>query len=118
MSPIPLALQSLRIAGERGHRTAFAWDDEGWRAPPWPTAVIYELHVGTFTAEGTFAALAARLEHLAHLVSRPSSSCRWLLFRHARLGLTTACCRTPRRLVRYTAGAEGADRAHIAADLR
>ena len=47
--------------------TAFAWDDEGWRAPPWPTAVIYELHVGTFTAEGTFAAVAARLEHLAHL---------------------------------------------------
>jgi maltooligosyltrehalose trehalohydrolase len=47
--------------------TAFAWDDEGWRAPPWPAAVIYELHVGTFTPEGTFAGAAARLEHLAHL---------------------------------------------------
>src|SRR3984893_9882433 len=45
----------------------FAWDDEGWRAPPWPAAVIYELHVGTFTPEGTFAGAAARLEHLAHL---------------------------------------------------
>src|ERR1700726_632217 len=47
--------------------TAFAWDDEGWRAPAWPTAVIYELHVGTFPPEGTFAAVAARLEHLAQL---------------------------------------------------
>jgi maltooligosyltrehalose trehalohydrolase len=45
----------------------FAWDDEGWRAPPWPTAVIYELHVGTFTPEGTFAGVATRLEHLVHL---------------------------------------------------
>jgi maltooligosyltrehalose trehalohydrolase len=47
--------------------TAFAWDDAGWRAPPWHAAVIYELHVGAFTPEGTFAAVAARLEHLAHL---------------------------------------------------
>jgi maltooligosyltrehalose trehalohydrolase len=47
--------------------SVFAWDDEGWRAPPWPTVVIYELHVGAFTAEGTFAAVAARLEHLAQL---------------------------------------------------
>ncbi len=45
----------------------FAWDDEGWRAPPWPAAVIYELHVGAFTPAGTFAGVAARLEHLAHL---------------------------------------------------
>src|ERR1700730_13149136 len=47
--------------------SVFAWDDEGWRAPPWPTVVICELHVGAFTAEGTFAAVAARLEHLAQL---------------------------------------------------
>ena len=46
---------------------AFAWDDEDWRAPPWPAAVIYELHVGTFSPEGTFAGAAARLEHLARL---------------------------------------------------
>jgi maltooligosyltrehalose trehalohydrolase len=47
--------------------SVFPWDDGGWRAPPWPAAVIYELHVGTFTPEGTFAGVAARLGHLAHL---------------------------------------------------
>ncbi len=46
---------------------AFAWDDAGWRAPPWSATVIYELHVGTFSPEGTFAGVAARLEHLAQL---------------------------------------------------
>ena len=46
---------------------AFAWDDALWRAPPWPEAVIYELHVGAFSPEGTFAGVAARLEHLAQL---------------------------------------------------
>src|SRR2546429_446905 len=46
---------------------AFAWDDALWRAPPWPEAVIYELHVGAFSPEGTFAGVAARLEHLARL---------------------------------------------------
>jgi hypothetical protein len=32
----------------------FAWRDAGWRPPPLGAAVIYELHVGTFTPEGTF----------------------------------------------------------------
>ena len=43
----------------------------GWRHPwqgrPWEEAVIYELHVGCFTPEGTFAAAATRLDHLAGL---------------------------------------------------
>jgi len=46
---------------------AFAWDDGDWRAPPWPAAVIYELHVGAFSPEGSFAGAGARLEHLARL---------------------------------------------------
>ena len=46
---------------------SFTWDDEGWSAPPWQSAVIYELHVGTFTSTGTFAGVAGRLEHLARL---------------------------------------------------
>src|SRR5919198_4547807 len=32
----------------------FDWSDNDWRGRPWPEAVIYELHVGTFTREGTF----------------------------------------------------------------
>lgn len=46
---------------------AFAWADAGWRPHPLEALVIYELHVGTFTPEGTFAAAAARLPALADL---------------------------------------------------
>jgi 1,4-alpha-glucan branching enzyme/maltooligosyltrehalose trehalohydrolase len=41
----------------------FAWD-EAWTGRPWPETVLYELHVGDFTPEGTFAAAAARLPAL------------------------------------------------------
>ncbi len=43
------------------------WQDDAWRGRPWHEAVIYELHVGSFTPEGTFAAVAERLDHLAQL---------------------------------------------------
>ena len=46
---------------------AYRWRDAAWRGRPWHEAVIYELHVGTFTAEGTFAAAAAQLPALAAL---------------------------------------------------
>jgi maltooligosyltrehalose trehalohydrolase len=46
---------------------AFAWTDHGFRAPPLGSAVIYELHIGTFTPEGTFAAAVAKLDHLVQL---------------------------------------------------
>ena len=45
----------------------FAWTDVGWQQPPLESAVIYELHVGTFTSEGTFKALIKRLDHLLDL---------------------------------------------------
>jgi len=45
----------------------FAWSDAGWRAPPLAAAVIEEIHVGTFTPEGTFDAAIARLDHLVAL---------------------------------------------------
>ena len=46
---------------------AYAWDDAHWRAPPWHAAIIYELHVGTFSAAGTYAGVASRLAHLKRL---------------------------------------------------
>ncbi len=46
---------------------AFAWTDEAWSGRPWEEAVLYEVHVGTATPEGTFAALADKLEHLRDL---------------------------------------------------
>lgn len=48
-------------------QNAFPWTDAAWRAPALKDAVIYELHVGTFTAEGTFAAAEQRLEYLKTL---------------------------------------------------
>ena len=46
---------------------AFDWEDEDWQGRPWEEAVFYELHVGTFTPEGTFRAARERLEELAAL---------------------------------------------------
>jgi len=46
---------------------AFAWSDHGWRGMPRPALVCYELHVGTFTPEGTFAAATRRLADLVDL---------------------------------------------------
>lgn len=46
---------------------AFVWSDERWQGPPLAGAVIYELHVGTFTAAGTFDAAIERLNHLCDL---------------------------------------------------
>nr|WP_249041127.1 malto-oligosyltrehalose trehalohydrolase [Frigidibacter albus] len=44
----------------------FRWD-QPWAGRSWEEAVIYELHIGTFTEEGTFAAAARRLRDLAKL---------------------------------------------------
>lgn len=45
----------------------YRWRHEGWRGRPWAEAVIYELHVGTFTAGGTYKAAIERLPHLAEI---------------------------------------------------
>ncbi|MEO6409308.1 MAG: malto-oligosyltrehalose trehalohydrolase [Burkholderiaceae bacterium] len=46
---------------------AFDWPDGGWRGRPWHEAVVYELHVGCFTKDGTFAAAIDRLDDLVAL---------------------------------------------------
>ena len=46
---------------------AYEWRDEDWRGRSWPEAVIYELHVGNFTAEGTFAGAEKKLDYLEQL---------------------------------------------------
>ena len=45
--------------------SAFAWTDAGWPGTPLEGQVIYEMHVGTFTPEGTVASAAAELPELA-----------------------------------------------------
>jgi maltooligosyltrehalose trehalohydrolase len=46
---------------------SFPWTDRRWAGLEIADAVFYELHVGTFSAEGTFAGVAARLPELAEL---------------------------------------------------
>ena len=46
---------------------AYEWNDGAWRGRPWHEAVIYELHVGAFTPEGSFAAATERIPYLAAL---------------------------------------------------
>src|SRR5688572_8299611 len=46
---------------------SFAWTDGSWSGVPRNDLVIYELHVGTFTPEGTFAAVIPRLGQLKEL---------------------------------------------------
>jgi maltooligosyltrehalose trehalohydrolase len=48
-------------------QNAFAWSDSQWNAFSLEHAVIYELHIGTFTPEGTFDAAIERLEYLFEL---------------------------------------------------
>jgi maltooligosyltrehalose trehalohydrolase len=46
---------------------AFPWSDHAWTGRQLPGSVLYEMHVGTFTAEGTFDAAVQRLDHLVDL---------------------------------------------------
>ena len=46
---------------------AYKWAAHAWTGRPWNEAVIYELHVGTFTPEGTYAAAAKKLKALVDL---------------------------------------------------
>jgi maltooligosyltrehalose trehalohydrolase len=68
--PDPRSLrQPLGINGpSRSYdHSAFTWTDRSWRGRPLPGSVIYELHTGTFTPEGTFDAVIGRLDHLGQL---------------------------------------------------
>lgn len=45
----------------------FAWTDTDWRNLPLEDYLLYELHTGTFTPEGTFAGIESRLDYLVEL---------------------------------------------------
>ena len=44
---------------------AFPWTDQNWRGVALPHQVIYEMHIGTFTRQGTWSSAQAELPHLA-----------------------------------------------------
>ncbi len=47
--------------------TVYRWADEAWTGRPWHETVLYELHVGTFTPDGTFRAAIDKLDALVDL---------------------------------------------------
>ena len=61
--------QPLDVAGpsEFVDLSRYRWQCHSWQGRPWHEAVIYELHVGAFTAEGTFGAVIDKLSHLADM---------------------------------------------------
>lgn len=70
--PIPdpcSAWQPLGVFGPSRiyEHTKFVWDDQNWQAPPLSAAIIYELHVGTFSTEGTFDGVITHLNFLKDL---------------------------------------------------
>jgi maltooligosyltrehalose trehalohydrolase len=46
---------------------AYVWSDARWRGRPWSEAILYELHIGAFSPEGTFLGAIEKLPHLADL---------------------------------------------------
>ena len=67
--PFPDPRSPWQPAGVHGpsrsvDHTAFPWTDRGWRAAPLASAVLYELHVGTFTPAGPSTSAIERLDHL------------------------------------------------------
>lgn len=59
--------QGVHAASRLYDQNAFSWNDERWNVPPLASAVIYEMHVGTFSPEGTFDGAIRRLDHLVQL---------------------------------------------------
>ena len=45
----------------------FVWENRDWQGRPWAETILYELHVGTFTPEGTYDGVRARLPYLKEL---------------------------------------------------
>ena len=48
-------------------QSAFEWRDETFKSPPLASAIVYELHVGTFTPQGTLDTAIEKLDYLAGL---------------------------------------------------
>ena len=48
-------------------RASFEWHDQLWRGSPKTGAVLYEMHIGTFSEAGTFDGAIEHLDYLAEL---------------------------------------------------
>jgi maltooligosyltrehalose trehalohydrolase len=70
--PLPDPRSAWQPAGVHGlsrlvDHAAFAWQVPDWRGCELPGSVLYELHIGTFTPEGSFDAAISKLDDLVEL---------------------------------------------------
>jgi maltooligosyltrehalose trehalohydrolase len=70
--PLPDPRSNWQPQGVHGPSRAvdhlrFKWTDERWRAGPLSSSITYEMHIGTFSPEGTFDGAIKRLDHLVRL---------------------------------------------------
>jgi maltooligosyltrehalose trehalohydrolase len=70
--PVPDPKSPFQPRGVNGpsqiiDHSAFEWTDAHWQQQPLSSAIIYELHIGTFTCQGTFLSAIERLDHLVDL---------------------------------------------------
>ena len=70
--------------------SAYHWQHQDWRGRPWSEAVIYELHIGSFTPDGTFAGAIERLPNLSQLGVTAIELMPLADFRAGGTGATTA----------------------------
>ncbi|MEU8165388.1 malto-oligosyltrehalose trehalohydrolase [Micromonospora sp. NPDC049004] len=71
-TPLPDPRSPWQPAGVHGpsrryDHSAFEWSDSLWTGRQLPGSILYELHIGTFTPDGTFDAAIDRLDHLVNL---------------------------------------------------
>ena len=59
--------RGVHEASQVVNQSSFPWTDQAWKNLDFSSLVFYELHVGTFTPEGTFRAAMGKLEHVAAL---------------------------------------------------
>ena len=70
--PLPDPRSAFQPRGIHGpslvvDHSRFEWHDAHWQPPPLSSAILYELHIGTFTPGGTFLSAIDRLDHLVEL---------------------------------------------------
>ncbi|HEX4168311.1 MAG TPA: malto-oligosyltrehalose trehalohydrolase [Bryobacteraceae bacterium] len=70
--PLPDPRSQFQPEGVNGpsqlvDHSSFAWSDAHWQSRPLSSALIYEVHIGTFTPAGTYLSTIERLDYLAEL---------------------------------------------------
>ncbi len=63
----PWQPEGVHGPSRRLDHVCFVWNDQGWQQQPLSSAIVYELHVGTFSPEGSFAGVVSKLDHLLEL---------------------------------------------------